>query len=193
MKTSLSRAFLVLVSALLLLSGCKMVTSKYPLPSGNNPELTKQFEGEWLGGDETFCIEFGMGMTGRLLLLDANGRKKDQLMEITVTPWETGGLVSALQTENNRRQDEYYLARYKFVDKDMLVFWHLKDEVFVDAISKQLLSVEEARPYMITTPPQQLLEFIKANDAKELFDYRNPNVMRKTGNSCRYIRDNQGK
>jgi hypothetical protein len=128
---------------------------------------------------------FDKEMSGRLIQMDANGQKKDQLMELVVTPGENGGFISALQTENNKREDEYYLARYKFVGKDILVFWNLKDEPFWDAIEKKLLQTDAARPYMITNPPAQLLDFIKANDAKELFDYRHPNVMRKTGNNCR--------
>lgn len=178
---------LLFVVVCLILSGCAgLITSRYPLPATRTQTVKEQFEGEWISQNDVICIEFDNEMVGSISSLDLVGHSKRLIMEMIVTSADNNGFISALLIENNKRQDEYYLTRYRFVEPDVLVFWNMNSEPFEDGISKGLLPVDAASRHMLTADPIQLLEFIRSNDSKELFDYRNPNVTRRIRNSCSF-------
>jgi hypothetical protein len=92
--------------------------------------------------------------------------------------------LSVRTQEDGAWADHYYLVQFKFTDPGELVLWLPNADAFAEAIAHNLVegTVDgdgAGTDVTITGPPETLLELIDDPDDLELFDYRDPMILRK--------------
>lgn len=165
--------------------GCSSVTTVDPLPWKTEPTDQERFEGTWLIGDGALQIRFAETGVARFAGLDwQDGRFQLEQGEMTICHGEELDFLSVHAQEDGAWMDGYYLVQYRFTDDGDLVLWLPDPEAFADAVTEGRLegTVEGegcCKDVIVTSPPAELLELIDDADDLELFDYREPMILRR--------------
>jgi hypothetical protein len=170
---------------MLLAFGCSSVTTVQPLPWKIEPADQDKFEGTWLLGGGALQIRFAETGVARFAGLDwEDGQFQLERGEMTICHGEELDFLSVRTEEGGAWMDRYYLVQYRFTDEGDLVLWLPNPEAFAEAIAHGRLegTVEggDCCPdATITSQPDTLLELIDDADDRELFDYREPMILRR--------------
>jgi hypothetical protein len=185
-RSSLTGMIVVSVSWVALLSlGCSSVTTVHPLPWRIEPADQGRFEGTWLVGDDSFQIRFADNGVARFAGLDwEDDRFRLEQGEMTICRGEHLGFLSVRTQEDGEWMNHYYLVQFKFTDPGELLLWLPNADAFAEAVAQNRLEATvdgdgTGTDITITSPPEALLELIDDPDDLELFDYRDPIVLRR--------------
>jgi hypothetical protein len=182
-RSVLSATFFILAAIHSL--GCSSVTTVQPLPWRTEPADRERFEGTWLIGDDSVQIRFADSGIARFAGLDwENGQFRLEQGEMIICRGKHLAFLSVRTQEDGAWADHYYLVQFKFTDPGELVLWLPNADAFAEAIAHNLVegTVDgdgAGTDVTITGPPETLLELIDDPDDLELFDYRDPMILRK--------------
>lgn len=179
-----TRAMLLTICAALLFAGCSTVATKHPLSKQPKPIDREKFEGVWLMDDETVHVRFASNGVARIAALEW---KDDQFEiargEMVVTEGKEHNLLCVRFQEDAKWMDRYYFLQYEFTDQGDLVLWLPDGDAFEQAIKRKRLrgtiSKQHGTDITITSPPENLLEFINDPGDVKLFKHREPIVLQK--------------
>ena len=175
---------LAVIGATLMAVGCSSVTTVEPLPWKVEAADRMRFEGTWLVGDDALQIRFTETGVARFAGLDwEGGRFQLEQGEMTICRGDELDFLSVRTQEDGAWMDGYYLVQYRFTDEGDLVLWLPNPEAFAEAITagrlEGTLEGEGCCPDVtITSPSEALLGLIDDADDRELFDYREPMILK---------------
>jgi len=176
---------LLIVLALLVGSGCSSVITTHPLSPNPEPIDKEKFEGVWLLDDGTAHVKFSSNGIAQVAGLEW---KKDKFRvnrcEAIVTQGKKHNFLSVRYLEGDGEWEGYYFLPYKFTDHGDLILWPPVPDVFEEMVeSGKLQGMVEKSEYSIsitiTNAPGALLNIINDPDNLELFNYREPVVLRR--------------
>lgn len=175
----------MVIGTVLVSLGCSSVTTIQPLPWKIETADQERFEGTWIFADGSLQIRFAATGVARFAGLDwEDDRFQLERGEMTICHGEELDFLSVRTEEDGTWMDRYYLVQYRFTDEGDLVLWLPNAEAFADAIAQGRLegTVEGedcCKDVTITGPPDALLALIDDADDSELFDYREPMILRR--------------
>jgi hypothetical protein len=191
----------------LLVAGCTMVEIQHPLSAQPEPVDKDKFEGTWLLENSAIEIRFACNGVAKLAMV---GWEDDQFRlvhgEMIVTEGKHDNFISFRGEEAGEWMTNYILLKYKFTEDGYLLLWWSSQEAFAAAIENNLLSGVVKRSLFLgretidsvtlASPPDELLKFIDDPERRDLFDYRDPDILRKIAspqkdeqNPCRDFMD----
>jgi len=179
------KQILLSLSILLLVSGCSSVRTKYPLI--NNPDESEQdkLEGAWLLDNEMiFYIGFPSTGLVQIAYVECGSNKFNIVRGAgTVTKSNKRGFISFRFPGVEYWNEDYMLFEYASW-RDDLILWGPNDEAFEDLIKKATLkgykkTTGDSTFLTITNTSEEVLEVIGKPEYKDLFDYRQPHLLRK--------------
>ena len=184
-KMKLSLSLPLFLIALLVASGCSSVTTLHPLSSNTEPIDQEKFEGVWLVDDGTIHVKFASNGVARIAGLEwKDGQFHVNQGEAIVTQGKQHNFLSVRYKESDGRWEGYYFLSYKFTDQGDLILWPPVPEVFAKMVKrKELQGIVKKGKYTtsvsVTNAPGGLFDIINNPENLELFDYREPLVLKK--------------
>jgi hypothetical protein len=170
----------------LFVAGCTVET-RYPLSAQPKTVDKDKFEGVWLFDTFPVAVRFADNGVAKLATLQWEDDQFHLIHgEMVVIEGEKDNFISLRVQEGvGKWMTDYYLLQYKFTEEGYLLFWWPNQKAFAAAIEKNLLSgavrrvMDSISGVTLTSPPDELLKFIDDPERRDLFDYRDPWVLRK--------------
>ncbi len=188
MKSNLHLLSLLLtLCSMLLLCQCSSVTTTHPLTSKPESLDKEKFEGTWLvdGKGNTLQVKFDDSNTAQIAALEW---KRDhfelETMEMTLVKKGEHKFISLRAKEKGQWMKNYFFAQYKFTEQGDLIAWIPDSKAFENAIKEKLIQGKvEPGKYStginISSDANSLLKLISGSKNSELFDSKNPIILRK--------------
>lgn len=176
---------LLLVAAMLVAPGCSSVKTTQPLSSNPEPIDQDKFEGVWLLDDSVVHVQFSSNGVAKIAGLEwEDDRFQINRAEAIVTKGNKHNFISLRCQEDDGKWDGYYFLPYKFTHQGDLVLWPPVPGAFEGMIEKKKLQGivkkdEYTTAITITNAPARLLEVIDDPDNLNLFNYREPTILKK--------------
>lgn len=178
-------ASLLLLFAVFLICGCSTVVTKNPLTTDPNSYGRDNFEGSWLIGDNIYFIRFAANGIARIaVVVWEDDRYQLGHGEMIVKKGDKSNYLSVRFKQDPEWMDDYIILQYLFTDTGDLVLWIPNADIFEKAIKdKKLQGVIKKKKFSkditITSDPAKLLDFLSESDNLNLFDYREPIILRR--------------
>jgi len=173
------------LSVVFLFYGCSSVTITQPLSTQPKPIDKDKFEGTWLIEKDTAVVRFASNGVARIAGVEWKGENFRLVQgEMIVTEGKTENFISIRFAEDGVWTNRYLFAQYTFTDTGDLVLWPPNTSEFEDAIrTKTLQGVVTKGQYSssinVTNSPTDMLDFMNDPQRVNLFNYREPMVLRR--------------
>lgn len=165
--------------------GCSMVSVREPLPMTDRPDARAMLEGTWQLEDGMGELRFQADGIGQFAALEWEDNDfKIVRGEIHLSNAADLGLMSVRTQEDGEWEDRYLVVAYKVVQNGDLVVWTCQAETFADAVESGALAGEVSRgrygtDVELSSEPTAVLDFISGSNAVQLFNWRDPMVIRR--------------
>jgi hypothetical protein len=173
------------LTASLLFTGCSSVTTSFPISADPQPIDHDKFEGSWMVDKGAVSLQFSSNGVARLAGVEwKDDRFRMVQGEMIVAKGKKDSFISLRFEDDGVWTNSYYLLQYHFTDQGELLLWSPNAKAFEAAVAtNRLLGVVSKSQYSIhvdvTNSPAALIEFIETSGVPDLFDYREPTVLRK--------------
>jgi hypothetical protein len=168
------------VALALVVAGCSSVMTQYPLSAQPKPVDKDKFEGIWIEGP--IHVHFASNGVARIAAVEW-GEDQFGLFqgEMIVTEGKKDNFISV----RIEAESAWHLRQYKFTVNDDLLVWEPNSDAFAVAIETNLLLGSVQKSSMgtpnveVTDSPDEMLDFLNDPERRDLFNYRNPQVLRR--------------
>jgi hypothetical protein len=172
------------IALALFVIGCSSVTIEQPLSEHPTPLDKDKFEGTWLIEKLILDIRFASNGVARIATTDwKDDRFRLVQGEMIVTEGRKDNFISVRFEEDGAWTNQYFLLQYTFTDNGDLVLWLPNMDEFEDAIRTNTLQGVIEKQYStsisVTNPPAGLLDFMNDPQRQNLFELREPIVLRR--------------
>ncbi len=176
---------LLLGVAVMVSSGCSSVTTQFPLPRNPKPIDQGEFEGAWLADDKVLHVQFASNDVANIATLEWESNQFHIVHgEMIVTKGEENNFLSVRFQKEGVWMDAYYFLSYKLTDQGNLILWLPDPDSFEEMVDeKRLQGIIKKGKYstniVITNTPAELLKIINDSHNSELFEYKEPIVLKR--------------
>ncbi|MCP4709531.1 MAG: hypothetical protein GY869_12965 [Planctomycetes bacterium] len=184
------QVFLVMMSGLILV-GCETVGTKYPLSAEPQPIDAEQFEGAWMVDDSVIHIHFDSKGVARMAGVEwdeqADAFKLNEA-EIIVAEGDRHNYMSLGIVEDESKgpggESQYMLLQYYFTEAPDMVIWTPVSGAFAEAVESgklkgEITKGEMSSSVLLTDSGSVIVEFLDDPENGDLFEYREPMILRK--------------
>lgn len=189
MKYSKNIAIMAALAVTALLAGCSAVTTPHPLSTQPKPVDKDRFEGTWQGGEGTVSVRFASNGVARLAGTEWNDEQFRLVQgEMIVAEGKKDNFISVRFEENGTWTNRYFFFQYKFTGNGDLVLWSpnidefeaaIKSNVLQGVVTTKMVMKKNTTSVSVTNSPGELLDFMNDPGRRNLFNYREPLVLRK--------------
>jgi hypothetical protein len=182
MSIDTEKHIIVLAMLVVILgAGCSSVTTVNPLSLETKPLDKDKFEGTWLLGKESVSVRFASNGVARIAGVRwENDQFRLEQREMIITEGEEYNFLSIRFEEDGKWTNQFFFLQYHFTEEGDLLLWLPNSKVFEEAIkTNRLQGVKHNSGVIITNTPGELLKFINNSDNLQLFEYREPIVVKK--------------
>lgn len=173
------------LTASLLFTGCSSVTTSFPISAEPQPIDQDKFEGSWMVDKGAVSLQFASNGVARLAGVEwKDDRFRMVQGEMIVAKGQKNNFISLRFEDDGAWTNSYYLLQYHFTDQGELLLWQPNAKAFESAVAtNRQMGVVSKSQYSVhvnmTNSPSALIEFIETSGVPDLFDYREPTVLRK--------------
>lgn len=180
-----AQATLIFVFAFSLLTGCTSVTTDQPLSADPKPLDKEKFEGLWRLDNAAVAIRFAENGIGRVAAMKWKDDRFQLIQaEIIIAHGNNFNFLSFRAQHEGAWPDHYTFLQYKFTDDGDLILWPPNPDAFsvaleTNALQGAITKEKHSTDIRVTSPTDVLLAFMDNPERLDLFNYREPVVLKK--------------